>query len=157
MFKKGDKIKVLDNSKIAYGSDYVNGGIYTVDRVGCDGTMYVEDANKKGVPHIKKSEYKAIAKVEGSNMNRQEALIELMKGNTVVSASGGEIYAENLEQGCPKFIFVASDGSSYPLNYGLDHSPFKLKPKTHTIKLDDKEIEISEESYQAFKKQFTEE
>lgn len=157
MYKKGDKIRILDKSKIHLGSNYVNGEIIVINSVDHRGNIFVV-GKSRNVPYITVGEYSAIEKVE-EEMNRQEALIEIIKGNTVVSRAGNEIYAENLDKECPKFIFVTTNGSDHQLNYGLDecNGPFTLKPKTHIIKLDDKEIEISEESYQAFKKQFTEE
>ena len=92
-------------------------------------------------------------------MNRQEALIEIMKGNVVeIANKTGRIFAKNLDKGCPKFIFRHNCGREDELDSGLDecNGPFKLVSPTRTITIDGKEIEISEESFQAFKKQFTE-
>ena len=59
-------------------------------------------------------------------MNRQEALIEIMKGNVVETKFGNKIYAENLDSGCPKFIFKSYFGPKESLLTGLDDGPFKL-------------------------------
>ena len=92
-------------------------------------------------------------------MNRQEALIEIMKGNTVLNKNGNEIFAVGLESGHPKLSYKRKfEQRTEDLQGALDKyfAPFTLKPKTKTITLDGKSIEISEESFEAFKKQFKE-
>ena len=81
--------------------------------------------------------------------------IAVVKGNTVV-LSDGEIFATGLGEGAVEFKFKSyGRGVTEPLNGALNSSsaPFTLK-LTKTIVLDGKSIEISEESFDAFKKQF---
>lgn len=87
-------------------------------------------------------------------MNRQEALIELMKGKKINANNAGYIYVKNLDSGCPKFIYVSNvSKTENPLYSALDCINILTLHKEYIIKIDNKEIKLSEESFNELKKQ----
>lgn len=90
-------------------------------------------------------------------LTRDEALIEMIKGNKIKTPSGNIIYRKDDPTGKVRFYGKRPSGrEEEAMGWLSSKNGYRLVPKTRKITIDDKEIEISEESFQELKKQLVE-
>ena len=90
-------------------------------------------------------------RLKGENMTREEALIAMIQGKKVIS-DGKVLYCKNLQDKVPTFHFTCN-GYDFKIYDSLDkkNEPFSIYEEKHTIQIDGKTIELSEESFKALK------
>ena len=147
--KKGD---IVTCKNIGYSKYLTLGKEYTVIYDNGYGRIEILNDSKQSCIYLKSR-----FKLKEKEMTQQEAIRLMLEGKTLIRAGGGsELFMENRTDNKIRFMVNINNTIIEEID-GAWHvvKDFKLK-ETRTIVLDGKKIEISEESFEEFKKQFKE-
>ena len=147
--KIGDKVICIKSGK---HRGLIEGKEYTLIKV-LDRLVSVLDGCNSVELFFNKDRFK----LKEKEMTQQEAIRLMLEGKTLIRAGGGsELFMENRTDNKIRFMVNINNTIIEEID-GAWHvvKDFKLK-ETRTIVLDGKKIEISEESFEEFKKQFKE-
>ena len=94
-------------------------------------------------------------KIRGEEMTKELAIKLMAEGKSLTCRHGHKLFMQGCERGYVRFMFKsANSGDIEEMDYVWENIRDYWVDKNKTITLDGKEFEISEESFNAFKKQF---
>lgn len=147
-YKAGDKIRILNKTKINQGHSFVDGEVLVIGEVVANGAIFVVDKGPRNLPHIGNYEYSAIEKVveQDPTINPCAELLDIInepRFNTLshiieALAQGKKICGTGVHWAEDKYIHMKDgkltfyDGDRYggsfkePCNWKLYKEPKKV-------------------------------